>query len=69
VFIVDIHHEHLALAEAKNWVSKPSVWWIPTPIALVDFPVPSNDDASKAISYVVNYLVAAINEGLEERRA
>ena len=36
---------------------------------LVDFPVPSNDDASKAISYVVNYLVAAINEGLEERKS
>lgn len=36
---------------------------------LVDFPVPSNDDASKAIAYITNYLVAAIQEGLNERAA
>ncbi len=70
VFIVDIHHEHLALAEAKKLGIK-TFGMVDTNSdpTLVDFPVPSNDDASKAISYVVNYLVAAINEGLEERKS
>ena len=70
VFIVDIHHEHLALAEAKKLGIK-TFGMVDTNSdpTLVDFPVPSNDDASKAISYVVNYLVSAINEGLEERKS
>lgn len=70
VFIVDIHHEHLALAEAKKLGIK-TFGMVDTNSdpTLVDFPVPSNDDASKAISFVVNYLVAAINEGLEERKS
>jgi small subunit ribosomal protein S2 len=36
---------------------------------LVDYPVPSNDDASKSIYFITNYLAAAIREGLEERKA
>ncbi|HNM26583.1 MAG TPA: 30S ribosomal protein S2, partial [Saprospiraceae bacterium] len=36
---------------------------------LVDFPIPSNDDASKAIAFITNYLAEAIREGLEERKA
>jgi len=35
----------------------------------VDFPIPSNDDASKSISLIVNYMTAAIKEGLEERKS
>ena len=35
----------------------------------VDFAIPSNDDASKSISYITNYLVNAIREGLDERKA
>ncbi|MBL7829107.1 MAG: 30S ribosomal protein S2 [Saprospiraceae bacterium] len=70
VFIVDIHHEHLALAEAKKLGIK-TFGMVDTNSdpTLVDFPVPSNDDASKAISFIVNYLVSAINEGLEERKS
>lgn len=69
VFIVDIHHEHLALAEAKKLGIK-TFGMVDTNSdpTLVDFPIPSNDDASKAIAYVVNYLAAAITEGLEERK-
>jgi small subunit ribosomal protein S2 len=33
----------------------------------VDFAIPSNDDASKSISVVTNYLVEAIRQGLEDR--
>jgi len=70
VFIVDIHHEHLALAEAKKLGIK-TFGMVDTNSdpTLVDFPVPSNDDASKAISYVVNYLVSAINACIEERKS
>ncbi|MFN4255167.1 MAG: 30S ribosomal protein S2 [Saprospiraceae bacterium] len=70
VFIVDIHHEHLALAEARKLGVK-TFGMVDTNSdpTLVDFPVPSNDDASKAIAYITNYLVAAIQEGLNERAA
>ena len=70
VFIVDIHHEHLALAEARKLGVK-TFGMVDTNSdpTLVDFPVPSNDDASKAIAYITNYLVTAIQEGLNERAA
>jgi small subunit ribosomal protein S2 len=70
VFIVDIHHEHLALAESKKLNVK-TFGMVDTNSdpTLVDFPIPSNDDASKSIAFVTNYLVAAIREGLEERKA
>ncbi len=35
----------------------------------VDFPIPANDDASKSIAIIVNYITAAIAEGLAERQA
>ncbi len=70
VFIVDIHHEHLALAEAKKLNIK-TFGMVDTNSdpTQVDFAIPSNDDASKSISFVTNYLTAAIREGLEERKA
>ncbi|MBU6343442.1 MAG: 30S ribosomal protein S2, partial [Bacteroidetes bacterium] len=70
VFIVDIHHEHLALAESKKLNVK-TFGMVDTNSdpTLVDYPVPSNDDASKSIAFVTNYLANAIREGLEERKA
>jgi len=70
VFIVDIHHEHLALAESRKLGIK-TFGMVDTNSdpTLVDFAIPSNDDASKAIAYVTNYLTEAIREGLEERKA
>ena len=70
VFIVDIHHEHLALAEAKKLGVK-TLGMVDTNSdpSLVDYSIPSNDDASKDISFITNYLVEAIREGLEERKA
>lgn len=70
VFIVDIHHEHLALAESRKLHVK-TFGMVDTNSdpTLVDFPIPSNDDASKAISFITNYLADAIREGLEERKA
>jgi small subunit ribosomal protein S2 len=69
MFIVDIHHEHLALAEAKKLGIR-TFGMVDTNSdpTLVDFPIPSNDDSSKSISLVVNYLIAAIKEGNDEGR-
>jgi len=70
VFIVDIHHEHLALAEAtKLGVKTFGMVDTNSDPTLVDYAIPSNDDASKAISFITNYLVAAIREGLDERKS
>jgi small subunit ribosomal protein S2 len=35
----------------------------------VDFAIPANDDATKSIAIIANYLTAAIAEGLAERQA
>ena len=35
----------------------------------VEFPVPANDDATKSIAIITNYITAAIAEGLAERQA
>ncbi len=70
VYIVDIHHEHIALAEARKLGIK-TIGIVDTNSdpTLVDFPIPSNDDASKAIAFITNYLTEAIREGLQERQA
>jgi small subunit ribosomal protein S2 len=69
LFIVDIHHEHIALAEAKKLGIK-TFGMVDTNSDpnKVDFPIPANDDASKSVKIIVNYIVEAIKEGLEERR-
>jgi small subunit ribosomal protein S2 len=35
----------------------------------VDFAIPANDDATKSIAIIANYITAAIAEGLAERMA
>jgi len=35
----------------------------------IDFAIPANDDATKSIAIIVNYITAAIAEGLQERQA
>lgn len=69
VFVVDIHHEHLAIAEAHRLGIR-TFGMVDTNSDpnQVDFAIPSNDDASKSIAIITNYLTAAIREGLEERR-
>jgi small subunit ribosomal protein S2 len=34
----------------------------------VDFAIPANDDATRSIAMITNYLVDAIKEGLAERK-
>ena len=70
LFIVDIGHEHIALAEAKRLgITTFGVVDTNCDPNKVDFAIPANDDATKSIAIIANYLVAAIAEGLAERQA
>jgi small subunit ribosomal protein S2 len=70
LFIVDIGHEHIALAEAKRLnISTFGIVDTNCDPNKVDFAVPGNDDATKSIAIMVNYITAAIAEGLAERQA
>ena len=68
--LVDIGHEHIALAEAKR-LSITTFGMVDTNCDpnKVDFAIPANDDATKSIAIIVNYITAAIAEGLAERQA
>jgi len=68
LFIVDISHEHIALAEAKRLgITTFAMVDTNSDPSKVDFAIPSNDDATKSISIITSYLTAAIMEGLQER--
>jgi small subunit ribosomal protein S2 len=68
VYIVDITHEHIALTEA-NKLGLRTFALVDTNSNpnLVDFPIPANDDASKSIHVITNYMTEAIKEGLADR--
>ncbi|MFI5153314.1 MAG: 30S ribosomal protein S2 [Chitinophagales bacterium] len=70
LFIVDIGHEHIALAEAKR-LGITTFGMVDTNCDpnKVDFAIPSNDDATKSIAIIANYITVAIAEGLAERMA
>lgn len=69
MFIVDIHHEHIAVAEAKKLGIK-TFGMVDTNSdpTKIDFPIPANDDASKSIAIISKYVAQAIQAGLEERK-
>jgi small subunit ribosomal protein S2 len=70
LFLVDIGHEHIALAEAKRLgISTFGMVDTNCDPNKVDFAIPANDDATKSIAIVTNYITAAIAEGLAERQA
>jgi small subunit ribosomal protein S2 len=70
LFIVDIGHEHIALAEAKRLnVTTFGVVDTNCDPNKVDFAIPANDDATKSIAIITQYVTAAIAEGLAERQA
>jgi small subunit ribosomal protein S2 len=68
LFIVDITNEHIALAEARK-LNVTTFGMVDTNSdpTRVDFPIPSNDDATKSIAIITSYIAAAIAEGLQER--
>ena len=70
LFLVDIGHEHIALSEAKR-LNITTFGMVDTNCDpnKVEFSIPANDDATKSIAIITNYIVAAIAEGLAERQA
>ena len=70
LFLVDIGCEHIALSEAKR-LGITTFGMVDTNCDpnKVDFPIPANDDATKSIAIITNYIIAAIAEGLAERQA
>lgn len=69
LFVVDIEHEHIAIKEAKKLGMK-TFAMVDTNADpnTVDFPIPANDDASKSVKMIAEYVAGKIKEGLEERR-
>ena len=70
LFLVDIGHEHIALAEAKRLgITTFGMVDTNSDPNKVDYAIPANDDATKSIAIITNYVVAVIAEGLAERQA
>lgn len=70
LFIVDIGHEHIALAEAKRLgITTFGMVDTNSDPNKIDFPIPANDDATKSIAIITNYITSVIAEGLAERQA
>lgn len=69
IFIVDILKEKIALQEAVK-LNIPVFAMVDTNTnpKLVDFPIPANDDATKSIAIILEAIVAAIKDGLSERK-
>ena len=68
LFVVDIAHEHIAIAEAQRLgIRTFGIVDTNSDPNLVDFAIPGNDDASKSIRIITNYMVDAILEVIEER--
>ncbi len=69
IFVVDILHEHIAIAEAQRLgIRTFAMVDTNSDPNEVDFPIPANDDASKSIAIITRYLTDAIREGIEERK-
>jgi small subunit ribosomal protein S2 len=64
IFIVDINKEHIAVAEARR-LNIPIIAIVDTNTdpQWIDFPIPGNDDAIRAIQLFANKIAEATNEG------
>jgi len=69
IIVIDIKREHIAIAEARK-LNIPIFAMVDSNSdpRLVDFVIPSNDDASKSIEKVLSHLTEAITEGLADRK-
>ena len=70
LFVVDIRREHIAVREAQK-LNIPIFAMVDTNCDPrgIDYVIPSNDDASKSISKILEHVGAAVLEGLEERNS
>ncbi|OFY96397.1 MAG: 30S ribosomal protein S2 [Bacteroidetes bacterium RIFCSPLOWO2_12_FULL_31_6] len=69
LFIIDINKEHIAIQEARR-LNIPTFAVVDTNSDpnKVDFPIPANDDATKAILLLITKVTESIQEGLNERK-
>ncbi len=69
LFVVDIKREHIAIAEAQK-LGIPTFAIVDTNSNPheVDYVIPGNDDASKSIAVLMEYISSAIIEGLSDRK-
>jgi small subunit ribosomal protein S2 len=68
MFIVDIVHEHLAVAEARKLNMRTfGICDSNADPTSIDYAIPGNDDANKSIAIITSYLTEAIKQGLAER--
>lgn len=69
MFVVDVSKEYIAVREA-NRLNIPVFAMVDTNSdpKNIDFPIPANDDASKSISLVLDYITESVKEGLNERK-
>lgn len=69
LFIIDVKKEHISVAEAMK-LNIPTFAMVDTNSdpSNIDFPIPSNDDATKSITLITDVIMKAIHEGLEERK-
>ncbi|MFI5220391.1 MAG: 30S ribosomal protein S2 [Bacteroidia bacterium] len=69
LFVVDIMKEHIAVAEAKKLnIPTIAICDTNTDPTDIDFPIPANDDATKAIELIMNEMIKAIEEGIADRK-
>jgi len=69
LFIVDIKNEHIAVKEAQK-LNIPTFAMVDTNSdpTQVDFPIPSNDDATKSIALITRAIMEAVERGMQERK-
>lgn len=69
LFVVDVMKEHIAVLEAQR-LGIPVFGIVDTNSNPnnIDFVIPANDDATKSVDVILSAMVAAIQEGLEERK-
>ena len=70
LFVVDVMKENIAVREA-NRLGIPVFGIVDTNSdpSNIDFIIPANDDATKSVEVILDACCAAIQEGLEERKA
>jgi small subunit ribosomal protein S2 len=69
LFVVDVMREHIAVEEARN-LGIPVFAMVDTNSNphLVDYVIPSNDDATKSIAVIMDTVAASIKEALSQRK-
>ncbi|MDR1585692.1 MAG: 30S ribosomal protein S2 [Prevotellaceae bacterium] len=69
VFVVDVMKEHIAVIEAQR-LGIPIFGIVDTNSnpGGIDYVIPANDDATKSVEIILNAIVGAIQEGLDDRK-